>query len=587
MKTIPRSPGPLQRTTRIALAVLLLLSHPLWAATIIVDETTCTLVDAIDAANMDSPVGGCAPGSGADTIELTTDVTLTEVNNSDSFGDTGLPIIESDITIEGGDFTIERALNAPAFRLFKVAENGTLTLKDLTAQNGTPGTGRSGGAIINRGTVNLMNSTVSNNSASHGGGIRTKPSSSLTVTNSSVSDNVAIAGGGIHAVLADVALTNSTLSGNDAATGFGGGAVYFYVGGSLTITNCTVSDNSAFYAGGGLLVAGYAAPVGVTHSTFSGNSAPHGGAMAIFSGPSMFLANTVVANSLEGGNCAISVPTDLGNNFADDDTCGAGFGTITGLDPDLKDNGGPTLTHALRPHSTARDAAGDCGLGTDQRGAPRDDGACDSGAFEFQGVLCGNGQLDPGEECDDANDVDGDGCDSNCTVTRCGNGIVTDGEECDDGNQVSCDGCSSDCVIEEAYVCGDGIVDPACEECDDGNNLSCDGCSENCQYEVGYICGDGMVNPDCGEECDDGNNVPCDGCSGVCETEIGGICGDGILNTDCEECDDGNTDDGDGCAADCTIEQDVPATTYRGMAVAALSLLVASTAFLLRRRTAP
>ena len=44
--------------------------------------------------------------------------------------------------------------------------------------------------------------------------------------------------------------------------------------------------------------------------------------------------------------------------------------------------------------------------------------------------------------------------------------------------------------------------------------------------------------------------------------------------------------DGDGCAADCTMEQDVPATSYRGVAVAALLLLVASTAFLLRRRSA-
>jgi cysteine-rich repeat protein len=63
------------------------------------------------------------------------------------------------------------------------------------------------------------------------------------------------------------------------------------------------------------------------------------------------------------------------------------------------------------------------------------------------------------------------------------------------------------------------------------------------------------------------------------------VCGDGILDPG-EECDDGNNVDGDGCAADCTIEQDVPATSYRGMAVAALLLLVVSTAFLLRRRTA-
>jgi cysteine-rich repeat protein len=62
-------------------------------------------------------------------------------------------------------------------------------------------------------------------------------------------------------------------------------------------------------------------------------------------------------------------------------------------------------------------------------------------------------------------------------------------------------------------------------------------------------------------------------------------CGDGGLDPG-EECDDGNNVDGDGCAADCTIEQDVPATTYGGMAVMALLLLIASTISLLRRRAA-
>src|SRR5207249_6141959 len=46
-------------------------------------------------------------------------------------------------------------------------------------------------------------------------------------------------------------------------------------------------------------------------------------------------------------------------------------------------------------------------------------------------ATCGNGKVDPGEECDDGNRVDGDGCDSNCTVTRCGNGVKTAGEDCD------------------------------------------------------------------------------------------------------------------------------------------------------------
>src|SRR5262245_40171921 len=43
---------------------------------------------------------------------------------------------------------------------------------------------------------------------------------------------------------------------------------------------------------------------------------------------------------------------------------------------------------------------------------------------------CANGVLEPGEECDDGNQVDGDGCDHNCTVTRCFNGVHTAGESC-------------------------------------------------------------------------------------------------------------------------------------------------------------
>jgi len=63
---------------------------------------------------------------------------------------------------------------------------------------------------------------------------------------------------------------------------------------------------------------------------------------------------------------------------------------------------------------------------------------------------CGNGTVDADEECDDGNTIDGDGCDSNCTVTACGNGIVTTGEECDDGNTAAGDGCDEYCRRETA-----------------------------------------------------------------------------------------------------------------------------------------
>ena len=63
-------------------------------------------------------------------------------------------------------------------------------------------------------------------------------------------------------------------------------------------------------------------------------------------------------------------------------------------------------------------------------------------------AICGDGVPDPGEQCDDSNLIDDDGCDSNCTTTGCGNNITTTGETCDDGNLISGDGCSSECVTE-------------------------------------------------------------------------------------------------------------------------------------------
>ena len=122
--------------------------------------------------------------------------------------------------------------------------------------------------------------------------------------------------------------------------------------------------------------------------------------------------------------------------------------------------------------------------------------------------LCGNGKVDPGEQCDDGNNENGDGCSSSCQ-RECGNGQLDPGEQCDDGNKVNGDGCDNNCKFTG---CGNGIVDPG-EQCDDGNTVSGDGCSATCQSE----CGDGKLEP--GEQCDDGNRVSGDGCSATCQNE--------------------------------------------------------------------
>jgi len=174
----------------------------------------------------------------------------------------------------------------------------------------------------------------------------------------------------------------------------------------------------------------------------------------------------------------------------------------------------------------------------------RDDGdGCDNNCTV---TGCGNGITDPGEQCDDGNQSNGDGCDNNCKATACGNGIVTGTEACDDGNQNNNDGCSSICVVER---CGDGTPNNRTEQCDTGTISST--CNGDCTVAA---CGDGKINqlftpggapgP---EQCDDGNILDNDGCSSKCQFER---CGDGTRNNVTELCDTaGNSQT---CNADCT-----------------------------------
>ena len=64
----------------------------------------------------------------------------------------------------------------------------------------------------------------------------------------------------------------------------------------------------------------------------------------------------------------------------------------------------------------------------------------------------------------------------------CGNGERETPEQCDDGNLDAGDGCDAFCAVEYAPVCGDGVVDHG-ESCDDGNTMCMDGCDERCRIE--------------------------------------------------------------------------------------------------------
>ena len=235
---------------------------------------------------------------------------------------------------------------------------------------------------------------------------------------------------------------------------------------------------------------------------------------------------------------------------------------------------------------------------------PLDAMGVDSRAMPIDAGLCGNGRLDPGEECDDGNTTSGDGCSSQCMVecnwmcgcpdgppcvmtTVCGNLWLSPVEECDDGNTSSGDGCSSSCQVEAGWrcpapgrlclpICGDGVT-VGWETCDDGNTADGDGCASNCLVEPCWdcsrsqcvyvscgdggpddgkrgICGDGLLSP--GEQCDDGdlnNDQAYGGCTTQCK--FGPYCGDGQVNGP-EECDlgsaNGKVTGKGGCNLGCT-----------------------------------
>ncbi len=163
--------------------------------------------------------------------------------------------------------------------------------------------------------------------------------------------------------------------------------------------------------------------------------------------------------------------------------------------------------------------------------------------------LCGNSVLEPGEECDQE-DLGGATCESlgffggqllcdvsclldtsNCLLLppTCGNGELDPDEECDGADLAgqTCQSlgfgggalaCSQDCAFDTTACtssqCGNGQADPG-EECDGADlagqtcqSLGFDGgalaCSQDCAFDTTACtsaqCGDGQADP--GEECD-------------------------------------------------------------------------------------
>ena len=259
--------------------------------------------------------------------------------------------IDKNLTIDGAgrSVTID---GDNSTRVFSVSSGITFNLQNLTVAGGKAD---GGGGIYNNGTTNVANCTISGNSAGgSGGGILNYPGRTLRVV-------------------------SSTISGNSAADG---GGIYNF--GPLTLTNSTISANTASSYGGGLY--NRSSTVTLTNNTFSGNSASYGGGM--YSISTVKVNNSIIAASVSGDNCAGTGSVSGVSNLADDDTCGTSFTNSSSILLEAPGAfGGSTYTMPLLPGSSALDSGNDTYCpATDQRGIARPQGGgCDIGAFESRG----------------------------------------------------------------------------------------------------------------------------------------------------------------------------------------------------------
>ena len=410
-----------------------------------VDSGAGSLRDTLDSANS------------GDTIQF--DPTL--IGQAITLTSGGL-IVHGGVTIDGPGaslLTVQRANGMPAFLIFEIqgGYEGLVTISGLTIANGVGGIdilypdnvtiancsiiGSIGAPAVfchsraapQRG-VTIANCTISGNTGGvlngggYGGGVynsggdclgcANSSGCSMTINNTTILGNSATQGGGIYNG-GGLTVSNSTISGNTASLDQPGGGGGIASSGTLTVANSTISGNSAYQGGGVLHVPGIPFLNGnglsLTNSTITANSATVGGGVYTENGAYVgHIGNSIIALNLAPGSPDIAgtVMSDgfnlVGNNMDADisppqvsDQIGTPGAPIDPLLGPLQDNGGPTFTHALLSGSPAIDKGHSSGSTIDQRGftrpidlpdipnAPGGDGS-DIGALETVGATLAN-----------------------------------------------------------------------------------------------------------------------------------------------------------------------------------------------------
>jgi CSLREA domain-containing protein len=390
-------------------------------------DDQCSLREAVESANSNSAVGGCAKGQGSkrDTIELRAkDYTLSipssnEGNNVD--GDLDVKNA-GPLTVIGKGPDDTKITQSQDDRVFDVIFSAGLKLESLRMTSGdvtsfTSANARGGNARVTNGklTVSKVASTSADalvGGSVHASGTNTK----LTINRSFFETNDATSSGGTLAIqagaTATVKRTLFQLSEVDDSTNAADGGVILSEGlGGLTVIDSTLQGSSAESTGVGNAALGGAiysnAPLTIKRSTIRGNTASagqdntqeNGGGVYVAGGTANIVNSTFFDNRAGGpgdndgvggavyaasGSTHIKHVTFDSNQGSDDaDSIGGGSGVADFFGSIIDDAGDPCegsfVSSAGFNVTTSNDP--DCAL----LGSDVPDGDADLGVFGDNG----------------------------------------------------------------------------------------------------------------------------------------------------------------------------------------------------------
>ncbi len=565
--------------------------------TLMLVSASCSLPNAVIAANTDAPYGGCPKGNGADVIYLPTEtIDLSGTPDQNTTLGASVLNITSTIAIAGNG----AVLNNPGAnrRFFYVAPTGDLTLFDLTLQGGSQ-TGPAGENAYNYvdfgdGGTHPGGSAGSNGfgnggsgaavcSSGQDGGFGSGGGGGASGRTSDSGDPCGKTPGGAAGLYGEGGEfgyqenTKGFAGGGGGAAAFGG--AIFNNDGALQVHRSTFLDNSVLggeggyyyeagmpfnHGGGGAGLGGAifnrSGDLLVANSTFSGNSANkaggaegRGAAIFVYEGTANLSYNTFNANTVDTNDAvhfygaAVTQTGNIMTNTAGGKDCGRNGGSVTGTGNLVSQNGG-----CLSDYYNANPQLGSLAL---------------------HGGLTQSYLIESSSPAWDAGEAD---CPS-ATNRKDQRGFRRpSGSNCDIGSfeiqavEIAADNCPGVSNFDQADADGDGFGDD-CDACDgfddnlDGDNDNvpdgCDNCPDDSNFDqadsdsdsFGDACDPCPESDDRIDDDGDGVGDACDACPGFDDNLDGD--NDNVPD-DCDICpgfNDNADGDSDGVPDGCDI----------------------------------